>query len=68
MDIALQLNLPLKAKFYRKDLSCTVYIPFKKWLFGKGGWGKSYWITILGLTFSISYWKLWPIECRLTIQ
>lgn len=68
MDFSIKYNLPFKAKFSRKDLSCTIYIPFRKWLFGMGGWGKSKWITILGLTFSVMYWKLWTVSLSATIQ
>ncbi len=68
MTITLTYHIPLKAKFDRRDLSCSIYIPFKKWLWGKGGWGKSRWIRLFGLTLWASWYRLSPIEFRFVIQ
>jgi len=68
MNILVTVHVPIKAKFSEKDLSCTIYIPFKKWIFGYGGWGKSKWFRILGLTFMIGYWQIWPLEFNFEIK
>ena len=68
MNIAITYHMPLKAKFSKTDLSCTVYIPFRKWLWGHGTLGKQKWFRILGLTFLIGYWRLFPVEIKMEIQ
>lgn len=68
MDISLTIHIPIKARFNKKSCEMLIYIPFKQWLCGYGGWGKSKWFRIFGLTFAIGYWKLWPVEFRTTIQ
>lgn len=67
MTLKITYHIPIKAKFNKKDLSCKIYIPFKKWLFGYGGWGQSKWFRLLGLTFFISYWKLNSFEITIEI-
>lgn len=67
MTLKITYHIPIKAKFNRHDLSCKIYIPFKKWLFGYGGWGKSKWVRLLGWTFFISYWKLNSFEITIEI-
>lgn len=68
MNLLITLHIPLKAKFSKEDMSCTVYIPLKKWFFAYGGWGKQKWFRILGLTFLVGYHRLWPVTINLEIQ
>lgn len=68
MNIKITFHIPIKARFMKGKSGVLFYIPFKKWLFGYGGWGKQKWFRILGLTFCIGYWTIFPIEFNITIQ
>jgi len=83
MNISITFHIPLKARLIKNSASSEVafYLGVKKWLFAYGGkWiktegkgkkqgrGKQRWVRILGLTFCVSWYNLWPIELSLTIQ
>ena len=81
MNLSITFHIPLKARLVKHSNSSEVafYLGIRRWLFAYGGkWvkidgknkerGKQRWIRILGLTFCISWYNLWPIELSWTIQ
>ena len=68
MTVSLTIHLPLKTKLVKESSGVLVYLGMRKWLFNYGKLGKQVWFRILGLTFCLGYWRIWPIEGSITIQ
>jgi len=68
MYISLTIHIPFRTKLVKESSGVLIYLGVRKWLFNFGKLGKSVWIRILGLTFLVGYWKLWPIEFNICIQ
>ena len=71
MNIALTFHIPVKFNRDNKGPIKGVffYLPIPNWWFNIGkGFGKTKWIRLAGITFWVSYWKLWPIEISLRMN
>lgn len=68
MNFNITIHIPLRSKLIKESSGVLVYLGVRKWLFCRGKLGKQAWFRIIGLTFLIGYWKLWPIEFNIGIQ